>query len=637
MAAYEGISEGLGVIVCGVSGYLSTRDLSVEVSQILALQECRGPDDRGFWSWVTQGGLQVGLGHNRLSIIDLTSQGHQPMTNPEQTVALSFNGEIYNYRELRHNLQRLGYDFRSHSDTEVLLAAYTTWGEQAWDHLNGMFALIVVDLGESTLHLVRSRMGSKPLAYTKWRDGWLFASTADSLARVTHAQVNFDYVARGAVSWAFDGNSDETAFQGVRQVLPGTSLTFDLDRVTSCEPRFRRWYSLRAALSPFGSRNTQTAVEAVRASLSKSVDLRLRSDVPVGVSLSGGLDSASLAALASERLDSPLAAYSYRWGPADPESANVQALASKLGASKIQMHWVDPPTRGQLSDVMHHALLSQGSPVAGLSVVAQSLVFRTAREDNTVVMLGGQGADEILMGYRKYQVAQGRSLLRSARYLAATRTGLDLAATLMRDRAEARDNWSAARRYLPARTQHGLGLAAATDSDLRVPMDNPLAISLADISVKSLPTLLRYEDRNSMAFGVESRLPFLDRHVVELALSLPNDIKVRGGFGKWVLRQAMAPLLPDSIAWSRAKRGFNAGDARWVQLGVGSWLRQRVADGARGLADLGVDASVADPCHFTDARLIVSRQAMSEAMVLAWLATWEQERRKPVEGVHLTR
>ena len=623
--------------MCGVSGYLSNEDLSVEVSQILALQDCRGPDDRGFWSSVTQGGVQVGLGHNRLSIIDLTVQGHQPMTNPEHTVSLSFNGEIYNYRELRLELQGLGYGFRSHSDTEVLLAAYTTWGDQAWDRLNGMFALIVVDLGESKLHLVRSRMGSKPLAYTKCRGGWLFASTADSLARVTNAHVNIDFVARGSVSWAFDGNSDETAFDGVRQVLPGTSLTFDLDGATAREPRFRRWYSLRTAISPFGSHHVHTAVEAVRASLARSVELRLRSDVPVGVSLSGGLDSASLAALASERLDSPLAAYSYRWGPADPESANVQALASQLGASKIRMHWVDPPTRGQLPDVMHQALVSQGAPVAGLSVVAQSLVFRTARDDGTVVMLGGQGADEVFMGYRKYQVAQGRALLRSAKYLAATRTGLDFAATLLQDRAEARDNWSAARRYLPARAPHGLGLAAAPDSDRRVPMDNPLAISLADISVNSLPTLLRYEDRNSMAIGVESRLPFLDRHVVELALSLPNGIKVRGGFGKWVLRQAMAPLLPDAVAWSRAKRGFNAGDARWVQLGVGSWLRQRVADGAGGLADLGVDVSVADPDNFTDARLTASRQAMSEAMVLAWLATWQQERRKPVEGVLLTR
>lgn len=622
--------------MCGVCGFLTDRVVpSREIAQILALQDCRGPDDRGYWSGTLPGSAMVGLGHNRLSIIDLSTHGHQPMLSPDGQIALSFNGEIYNYRELRPQLEAAGWTFSSQSDTEVLLAAYARWGADAWDRLNGMFALAVVDLSAGHVHLVRSRFGSKPLAFVKHSGGWLFASTADSLARVTGADIDLGYVAQGVASWAYDGASARTPFVGVRQVLPGRCISFSLHD-PSRAPNVTRWYSLADRVAVAEPPSSHDAVEAIRACLIDSVELRLRSDVPVGVSLSGGLDSTSVAALASRALEAPLAAYSYRWGEQDPDAVSASIFTQRLGASSVAMNWVNPPSRVDLPGVMHRTLVAQGAPITGLSVVAQNLVFAQARRQGTVVMLGGQGADEIFLGYRKFQAAHLRAHISDGRYLASARIGAALVRTLFADRSQYRAYSAAARRYL-RRDVGSQGSLIPVDFESRsVPFSDPLALSLADIEWNSLPTLLRFEDRNSMAASIESRLPFLDYRLAELALSLPTDRKIRRGWGKLVLREAMAPWLPKSVAWNRVKSGFSAGDARWVELGVGEWLRGRISDGADGLIHLGIDRStISGGIDFSDGRLAADQQTMQRALVLAWLVTWQQELAQPLPNLQL--
>ena len=624
--------------MCGVCGFIVNGDEPRrEMAGILSLQSCRGPDDRGFWTASPRVGLKVGLGHNRLSIIDLTSQGHQPMLSPDELTALSYNGEIYNYRELRPRLESAGWTFRSQSDTEVLLAAYALWGNEAWARLNGMFAVIVVDRRNSMVHLVRSRMGSKPLAYAQVEGGWIFGSTADALARVTRAGLSLDFVKQGMATWAYDGEYSGTPFVGVRQVLPGTIVSFSFDSPTA-QPAVVRWYSLADAVASREPPPRSEAVAVVREALIQSVDLRLRSDVPVGVSLSGGLDSTSVAVLVAQRLAGPVNAFSYRWGPDDPESSDVATFAKRVGTSKLNLTWVDPPTQVDLPHVIQRTLVAQGAPISGLSVVAQNLVFAEARSKGAVVMLGGQGADEVFMGYRKFQLAHLRAQRHGGNFSGSVRTTLELGRTLFADRADRRSYQAAAMRYfLPDKSRGNNPLNAGRPVPA-VPLGDPLSLSLADVAWNSLPTLLRFEDRNSMSVSIESRLPFLDYRLVELALSLPTDLKVRGGWGKWVLREAMSPWLPKSIAWNRSKRGFNAGDATWVELGVGKWLRARISDGVGGLTDIGVDrAAITGGFDFSDRRLAASQQNMHTALALAWMATWQQELAQPLPYAELPR
>lgn len=622
--------------MCGVCGFISdSGEPSREIAQIVALQNCRGPDDCGFWRGMLSGSASVGLGHNRLSIIDRSQHGHQPMLSPNGKIALSFNGEIYNYREIRPQLEAMGWTFSSQSDTEVLLAAYALWGTDAWERLNGMFALAVVDLSEGYVHLVRSRVGSKPLAFVKYSGGWLFASTADSLARVTGADIDLGYVAQGMASWAYDGASARTPFVGVHQVLPGRRMTFSLQD-PSREPTATRWYSLADRVAAAEPLAPADAVDAVRACLIDSVGLRLRSDVPVGVSLSGGLDSTSVAALASLALEAPLDAYSYRWGEQDTDAIAASNFAQHLGVSGIAMNWVDPPSRVDLPGVMHRTIVAQGAPFGGLSVVAQNLVFAQARRQGTGVMLGGQGADEIFLGYRKFQAAHLRAQIGDGHYLKSACTGAEFLRAIYADRSDYRSYSAAARRYL-RRDKRGQGSLIPVDLDLpSVPLSDPAALSLADVEWNSLPTLLRFEDRNSMSASIESRLPFLDYRLVELALSLPTGLKVHRGWGKWVLREAMASWLPKSIAWSRSKKGFNAGDARWIALGVGEWLRGRISDGAEGLIHLGIDRStISGGIDLSDGNLRADPDTMHQALVLAWLVTWQEELARPLENPQL--
>lgn len=614
------------VLICGIAASIAWGEpkLIQQVQAICDLQQCRGPDDRGILETAISPEVTALLGHTRLSIIDLSASGHQPMSAPNEEISITYNGEIYNYRELRSSLEGEGWTFRGESDSEVLLAAYCIWGLESFHRFNGMFAVAILDQSRNNLHLVRSRFGAKPLHYAATPNGYLVASTPDALARVIGARPNMQYLARGFSTWSYDGSESETAFEGVTAVLPGMRVTFDLSGSIPPKPHSEQWYDLRAHVGQVDVPHDDVAASAlVRELVDDSVRLRLRSDVPVGISLSGGLDSTILALTAAEQIgDRTIQAFSYRNHPQDPEIANINAFLATAGGRNVNINWVVPPARADIESIVLQALDDQGSPFGGPSILAQGMVFAAAETHGVKVMLGGQGADELFLGYRKYQAVAAIEACRNRELGNATRLSTQLARTLWADRNAARSYFHAARRYVGRTSEHSLMRSSAVASNAPVPRTVE-ELQLADIAWQGFPTLLRYEDRNSMAHSIESRLPFLDYRIVETALSFERSLKLRNGYGKWVLRNAYSSLLPREIAWARYKFGFAADSQVWIDCGVGPVLRTIVGDNVRGLQQLGVQITPHDVNkRYSDHRLLAHPSRLHEALQLSWLTRW---------------
>jgi asparagine synthase (glutamine-hydrolysing) len=538
--------------------------------------------------------FDLALGHRRLSIIDLGGGGHGPMASPDGRHWIVYNGEIYNYVELREELRGRGHAFRTASDTEVLLAAYAEWGEDLLPHLNGMWAFGLYDAARSTLFCARDRFGVKPFHYF-W-DGEVFAFASEIKGLLAHPRAPrcpdehtvLDFLIAGAVE-----EGERTFFQGIRRLPGGQCLTLDLGRRTLS---VRRWYALPDP-------EPRPAAEGeVGDLLRDAVRLRLRSDVDVGTCLSGGLDSSSLVALTARLRDGGgggRLSFSVLYPDAGiDESAFVSAVVE---ATDVDSRRVMPTAAELLHDLpalVHH----QEEPFPSLAPYSQWRVMQLARDAGVKVLLDGQGADEVFAGYH-YQLgpwlaeisrAEGPlSALRAARAAAAA-TGRSLGFLLgllayhrlpvpsgLRERARARaathgrlppglldPDWR--RRVGPARSARHAPRSSLKDE------------RRAAILETSLPALLRYEDRNSMAFSVEARTPYLDYRLVERAQALPASDLIRDGWTKAILREAMAGVVPDPVRWRRDKLGFATPERRWLReiapqvrewLGTGSRLR----------------------------------------------------------------
>ena len=352
--------------------------------------------------------------------------------------------------------------------------------------------------------------------------------------------------------------------------------------------------------------------------LQSAVDLRLRSDVPVGLSLSGGLDSSTVAALMCNRQFSPVG---FTFGsPKDLESEGpvVREIAE---SKKIQVNYIWPAPR-EMADAFWECLEAQDSPFTGGSIIAQYLVFKAARAHGFKVLLGGQGGDEAFMGYRKFLLFRLQNLRANRNYLQTGRTLFDLIPVFFSELRSARDYFLAAKRY---RSKEGIR------ESLRFPEIKPISMSyegreplwirqMHDVLDFSLPTLLRYEDRNSMGNSIESRLPFMDYRTIEFGLALPEALKVRRGFCKWIVREAVQGLVPDSIRMARYKKAFNVKQKEWMKEGLGQSLRQMLHEREASIRDFlpkttgGIDEA------FSEQQLISRPNAFREAVALVWLA-----------------
>lgn len=550
--------------MCGIfgainfTGFFEGPDLK-RFSQLNDLTSYRGPDDRGVQTLTLKelrdhagGRFDIFLGSRRLSILDLSSNGHQPMTD-HQGHWIAYNGEIFNYVELRRELESKGHLFTTGTDTEVILHVYREYGEQGFERLNGMWAFAIADVPNRRVVLSRDRFSIKPLYIASFQGCTYFSSEIKQLlpllpSRRLNMQVMSAFLCQGLLD-----HSSETFFDGIVKVPPRTNLVMSLGSGSTRESTY--WNLKRIP----GLDGKELAAELFRDLFLDSINLRLRSDVKVGVLLSGGLDSSSIAAgcrsIVGDRVDT----YSVvsEDGCYD-EREFIHALA-RTGVRNHKITFGKVDALRDLDTVLYHS----DEPVGGFSVVAQFKLFGAIkRETDVTVLLSGQGGDEVLLGYLKFFFFYLKSLYRDHRYSQAL---LQLAASLWRRTIVHQFTLRSARRYIPALAPRYCD--AFTTMHAVVPVwecADMASRQELDIEKYSVPALTHYEDRNSMAHSLEVRHPFLDHRLVEFLVNLPASWKIRNGWTKYVLRQAMNEL-PDEIRWRRDKQGFLTPERLWLQ------------------------------------------------------------------------
>lgn len=572
--------------MCGIAGTLVEPDHSDRrLTEALSTLRHRGPDDIGVQRCAV-GARDVLLGQTRLAVIDLTSGGHQPMVGPDGRHVLVFNGEICNYRELRSELERLGTSFRSQSDTEVLLEAWRRWGADCLPRLVGMFAFVVLDTVAGTLTCVRDAFGIKPMHYCL-RDGFSFASEVPALVDLVPGTFSVDH--RQAFRYLELGYYDEggsTFVAGIERLRPAHLLVYDVHQDEVIE--HTRWWSPR--IEQRGDLSFDEAAELLRELVLDAVRLNLRSDVPLGTALSGGLDSSVLVG-AMRHVDPDRAIHTFSYLADDPavnEARWVDRMNDSVGA--VAHPVVASPDA--MVDDMAELVRVQGEPFASTSIYAQYCVFRAAREAGVTVTLDGQGADELFAGYAGYPVQRVRSLLSRGQVLEA-RGFVDAWASYPgRDRsALARGALGQVvprplRDVVRVRTHRPVWMDRPADVHQgsvapRPPRGRHVAGILRDgITDRGLQGLLRHADRSSMSFSVESRVPFLTTGIAELALSLPEEYLVSPqGETKAVLRAAMRGIVPHHVLHRRDKVGFATPQQDWL-LRLGDHLQEWVEPAA---------------------------------------------------------
>lgn len=602
--------------MCGISGSLAAGRVLPQhidfVEQAVRMQFRRGPDHQAI-QVVRELGPGIIFGHNRLSIIDISAAANQPFWSTDGRYCVTFNGEIYNYLELRQELQERGRRFRTTSDTEVLVEAWAEWGTAAIERLNGMFAFAMADVQTGKLWLVRDRFGVKPLHYALRSDGELFfASSATVIARSFELAPNPEYLGDGIQWLIYEDGSPRTQYVGLNSVEAGTYLECEVIR-GEVKHQVSRYYHLakrvEERVQELNGSGEQELIRLTEDTLRHAVKIRLRSDVPVGVSLSGGMDSSLVASLAKLEGGDIVGVSFGNPDRHDTEGPRVREIEKHLGM-KIEYVWPEPP---EMEAAAWETLEAQEAPYPSLSVPAQFMVFNMARRTGLKVMLGGQGADETFMGYRKYLYM---TLMRRERMTGVLGDSFGLFCVAARELHRMVQNLDDARRYfyparlalnLPSRARH-LGLDGFKHVRNR---------QMQDVTEVSLPTLLRYEDRNSMGNSVESRLPFMDYRLVEIGLALPNRLKVRNGYGKWILRQIAQKYLPPVITENRIKIGFDATTGAWIDGCLGNSIRTRLHEPfSAGLINNPPDVHG----RYSDFRLARNGDSLSEALTAIWLS-----------------
>lgn len=527
----------------------------------------RGPDGEGFF--INTVG-NVGFGHRRLSIIDLSDSASQPMRRGE--LVITYNGEIYNYIELREELQQLGYSFGTESDTEVILAAYQAWGRDCVKRLNGMWAFLILDESKNLVFVSRDRFGIKPLYYFKQNDAIYFASEIKQFTVLPDWVPNlnralaYDFLKFGATS-----HSNQTFFKGVLELRGGEALILDLARA---EIKKYRYYHPSNKNSGEESGNKNEKIAEFRNLMSDSIRIAMRSDVKVGSALSGGIDSSVIALMASKILAEKNKAELQECVSAcfEDKSVDESYFVDKVAdQSKIKIHKVFPDFEQMKLD-LDELIWHQDEPFGTLSIYAQYCVFREAKANEITVMLDGQGADEILAGYDHFY----RPFIGSQFNRSKTRFFASLYHYFRLNKRAALDTVKAKlKKKLKTDGIIKEGYFHSSSSLLRLNIAKNISEFSYDQLVNiGMHTLLRFEDRNSMAFSIESRVPFLDHRVVDFSLSLPDEYKIHKGVRKYILREAFKNELPEEIYKRYDKYGFPTPQELWTRQNMPYFLEE---------------------------------------------------------------
>jgi asparagine synthase (glutamine-hydrolysing) len=563
--------------MCGISGIISRRDQPVaraSIERITDLVAHRGPDGKGYYE-----GPNFSFGHRRLSILDLSEHGQQPMLYRDR-YWITYNGEIYNYLELRVELEKLGHSFQSGTDTEVILAAYAAWGPECCRRFNGMWAFAIHDARERVIFFARDRFGVKPLYYTQTSEHFAFGSELKQLVALQGTpRANHRVVCEWLLT-SFDEAGPETFFDGIQSFPQGHWGVYDLSthRLT-----LDRYYQL--AVDPeVATLSEADAVGRLRSLFEDAVRIRLRSDVRVGTCLSGGLDSSATSAVASRlyhaSANERFLGVHARSIDAERDESSFARMAAEY--SDIDLRVVEPSSADFAAN-MDELIDTQEEPFGSPSMFMGWHVFQRAREVGCRVMLNGQGGDEVLLGYERYFSAFLHSL-------SPTRFLREAVAQSRHSKLSFREVMlyrfyftNAALRIRQLKRRSMLLPRVKDEFDFEVVRSSTRSfrdlesLQQMEISRLQLPHLLRYEDRNSMRHSVETRLPFLDYRIVELSVSLPAEYKIRSGWTKYALRRAMEGQLPSEIVWRKDKMGFEAPERSWL-ASARAPMKQAIAD-----------------------------------------------------------
>ncbi|HEY7408069.1 MAG TPA: asparagine synthase (glutamine-hydrolyzing) [Gemmatimonadaceae bacterium] len=569
--------------MCGIAGLVSAKPLAQtvardDVARMVEAIAHRGPDDRGVWT-----GAHAALGHARLSIIDLSAAGHQPMPDESGRYHIVFNGEIYNYKELREELIARGHRFRSSSDTEVLLRSYIEFGPGCLERLNGMWAFVIWDDVERTMFAARDRAGKKPFYYVEQEGSLFFASEMKALFTLgmrfgLNPQAAFDFLTQGT----YGHLGADGFFATVRQLPAAHYMTV---RAGSA-PRIERYWNLPAV-----ARRDRTPYDAAfrtrfRDVFTDAVTIRLRSDVPVGATLSGGLDSSTIVTLVDQITGgAPLHLFTSLYpGSIIDETPFFDAVVERVRQPIIHRATpVEGRFREQLVTVLHH----QEEPFGDTSIFAHYHLMEAARRAGVPVVLSGQGGDELMLGYPSLVKAYVGHLVSRGQFGRAWReldawtkaggrsrrdamlsAGLHALPLELRDRVRGLFVSSRLSRIVTPALRAAAGVDRFESRGGRAMLDAYLAQVFSRFSI---PHLTHYDDRNGMAFAVEGRMPFLDYRVVEMLFSVEYDALFHEGVTKRVLRDTFADVLPDTVRLRRDKVGFFSPLARWMRGEIG-WI-----------------------------------------------------------------
>ena len=515
--------------MCGIVGIIGADPKNaVVVENMLLTQQHRGPDSRQVWN-----DDSICLGHNRLSIIDLSTHAHQPMHSSCGTYVVVFNGEIYNYLELKQQLAAY-YTFKTSSDTEVLLAAYIVWGKHLLEQLNGMFSFAIWNKKEKTLFAARDRFGVKPFYYTVFQNQFYFSSEIKTLFAANVPKRKNIKVWANYYSYGTYGLPDETFFEGIAQLPGGHYLEIDLktNRV-SLEGTITKWYDFASRIAQIQSLSKPELQEAYKALLIDAIQLRFRADVPLGMNVSGGLDSSTLISLVHQNLPfhQSIEAFTFYSNNENyDELPWVNALIAKTPypLNKVLFDYAEIPQL--IQDVSHY----QDEPFGGFPTLAYSLLFKSARSKGIKVILDGQGIDESLAGYDYYH-NNSNSVIQGLQSSPVRPEAIDLDF-----------------------------IRFAAKEHYETPFDNALQnMQYRDLFYTKMPRALRFNDRISMMHSTELREPFLDYRLVELGFAQSQDMKLQNGQTKWLLRDLVQKQLGGSIALA-PKRPLQTPQREWI-------------------------------------------------------------------------
>lgn len=549
--------------MCGITAIIGP-DTSA-IRKMSELISHRGPDAEDFYF-----GNGFALGHRRLSILDLSPEGTQPMKDCVGN-QIVFNGEIYNYLEIRDELKALHHEFRTGTDTEVILAAYREWGADCVTRFNGMWTFIIFDSKLQKLFISRDRFGVKPLYYVQSGEQTYFASEIKALLPFTNKECNLPYVTSFIITGLLDYD-ENTFFKGIRKVLPSHNYYLEL---TTGKLKKTKYYEIDHRASSSIPSPKKHLAEFTRL-FEDSIRLRLRSDVKVGTCLSGGLDSSAVASIAADNFQGKEKFQGIFARTSEKELDEFHYANLVAQKKNIELNVITPEYEDFASS-MDEVVYTQEEPFVSPSIFMQYFVMKKAKEVGCKVMLDGQGGDETLLGYEKYypsvliekwKESGSWDFYEALRHASDNNTRLRPMHILkyflgmFSWRLRLLGHWSQARmiksKYLRGNFWYLKSLSESVTT-------SAFELQKMEIFHTNLPSLLRYEDKNSMRHSIEARLPFLDYLFVEHNLNLPSDIKINRGWSKYILRKFLSGRLPDELVWRKKKLGFVAPEKTWLR------------------------------------------------------------------------